>query len=190
VKHWPWNRILAIFASLLVVIGIAPTAYLFIWSKAHNLFPLRMPLPLKRGEYISQFYKTDLDETYVIEIYTDNYPAQTAQMDLDWKIVDDTGTIIKQGTYSDRIDSGYETVGEYRPKLGLRQRIIVRIQNVIQGTDATHPILLIGLPDRNSDYCDVRDIFNAWAVITAGPGALLILFLVFRRMRQPKQQHI
>jgi len=111
-------------------------------------------------------------------------------MDLDWKIVDDTGTIIKQGTYSDRIDSGYETVGEYRPKLGLRQRIIVRIQNVIQGTDATHPILLIGLPDRNSDYCDVRDIFNAWAVITAGPGALLILFLVFRRMRQPKQQHI
>jgi hypothetical protein len=186
VKHWPWNIILIIVASLLIVIGIAPAADLFMWSKAHNLFPLRMPLPVKNGEYTSPFFKTDLDDTYEIEIYTSDYPAQKAQMDLDWKIVDDRGTIIKQGTYSDRIDSGYETIGVYRPKLGLHQRIIVRIQNVIQGTGAAHPILLIGLPDRNNDFYNARDIFTAWAYITVGPGALLLLYLLFRRVKRPK----
>jgi hypothetical protein len=182
----PWKRILAILACLLIVIGIAPPAALF-FGGSHSFFPLQMPLPLKPGEYASQFFKTELDDTYEIEVTTDDYPAQQVQMDLDWKIVDDTGSIIEQGTYSGRIDSGYETIGEYRPKPGLRQRIIVQIQNVIQATGKAHPQLLIGLPQRNSDYCDARDIFNAWAYVTAGPGAILLLFLLIRRIKRSRE---
>jgi hypothetical protein len=183
VKSWLWKNSLAIVACSLIVAGMAPAIDLFTWSKAHNLFPARMPLPLKRGEYTSTFFKADLDETYEIQIGTVDYPAQIAQMDLDWKIVDNRGTILKQGTYSDLIDSGDRTIGEYQPKAGLQQRVIVQIKNVLKGADAAHPQLIIGLPQRSDDFYNVRDVFNVWAVITAVSGALLLIFWLIRRMK-------
>jgi len=190
VKNWPWSIILTIFACLLIVIGIVPRANQFMWRRVHNLQPLRMPLPLKKGEYTSQFFKTDLKDTYKIDFSSDDDPTNLARIDLDWKIVDDRGFIIKQGTYSNPIDNGFDAIGEYRPKLGTRQRIIVRIQNVIPEKVGAHTELLIGLPQRINDFFNIRDMFNAWACITSGPGALLLLFLLIRRMRQPKQQAI
>jgi hypothetical protein len=190
VNSWLWRNSLAIVAGSLIVVGMAPAIDLFIWRKAHNLFPARLPLPLKRGEYASAFFKTDLGEKYEIEISTDDYPAQIAQMDLDWKIVDETGNVIQQGSYKGQINSGPVSIGEYQPRVGSQQRVIVQIQNVLQGTDAAHPLLMIGLPDRSNKFYNSRDVFNAWAVIVAGPGALLLLYWLIRRTKRPAQPNI
>jgi hypothetical protein len=185
-KNWPWNKILVGVAFLLIVVGIVPRARLFFWSKSHNLFPLTMPLPLKSGEYASLSFKTDLRDTYEIDLSTVDYPAKEAQVDLNWKVVDDAGTTIEQGAFEGRIDSGPMKIGQYKPKLGQRQRVIVRINRDVQGTEAVHPQLQIGLPQKNSDLCDAIDILNAWAFVMAGSGAALLLFLLILRMRRSK----
>jgi hypothetical protein len=77
-------------------------------------------------------------------------------------------------------------IGQYKPKLGQRQRVIVRINRDVQGTEAVHPQLQIGLPQKNSDLCDAIDILNAWAFVMAGSGAALLLFLLILRMRRSK----
>jgi hypothetical protein len=62
----PWIRFLFWFGCVLVVVGVAPIAYLIWFGAAHNFQPLSMPLPLKHGEYTSAVFKTDLNETYQI----------------------------------------------------------------------------------------------------------------------------
>ena len=188
-KHWPWGKILASFACLLIVIGIVPPAALF-FGGSHNFFPLEMPLPLKSGEYTSQLFTTDWGDTYEIYIIPADYRAKKVQLNLDWKIVDENGNVIQQGRYSERTETNWVTIGEYQPKIGQRQKIIIKVNQNIEGNSTAQPRLIIGLPQRNSDYFDVRDIFNAWAVITAGPGTLLLFFLLFRRLRRPKIHNI
>ena len=188
-KHWPWNKILAIFACLLILIGIVPPAALFFGGN-RNFFPLQMPLPLEKGEYTSHIFTTDLDDAYEIYIIPDDYRTKKIQLNLDWKIVDESGNVIQQGIYRDRTETNWVAIGKYQPKIGQRQKIIIKVNQNIEGIGTAQPRLIIGLPQRNSDYYDVRDIFNAWAIVTAGPGATYLLFLIFRRMRHPKQQHI
>ena len=188
-KHWPWSKILAIFACLLIVIGIAPPASLF-FGGSHNFFPLKMPLPLTKGEYTSQIFTTDLDDAYEIYIIPDDFRTKKIQLNLDWKIVDESGNVIQQGRYRELTETNWVTIGEFQSKINRRQKIIVKVNQNVEGIGTAQPRLIIGLPQRNSDYYDVRDIFNAWAVIIAGPGAILLLFLLIRRMRQPKQQNI
>jgi hypothetical protein len=56
-KRSPWHTILIGVAVFLVLVGVAPLAYLLWWGNAHNLEPLSVPLSLKRGEYTSPFLK-------------------------------------------------------------------------------------------------------------------------------------
>jgi hypothetical protein len=188
-KSWPRNKILAVVAGSLIFIGVAPRVNLYFWHRAHNLFPLQMPLPVKTGEYTSPFFTTDLDEAYEIEAYTSDYPAQKVQMDLDWKVEDEVGGVIQKGTYSGPIDSGYELIAQYRPKLGTSQRIVIEIRKAVQETGAAHPQLSVGLPYVNSDYYDGRDFLNLLALIVAGTGALLLLFLQIPHLRRVRDRH-
>ena len=83
-KSWPWRMILGSTGGLLIFIGVTPIAYLLWFGTAHNFEPLSAPLSLKRGEYTSALFKTDLDEDYQVEIYF--LPYHRSPLDLDWKI--------------------------------------------------------------------------------------------------------
>jgi hypothetical protein len=184
VKRWTWRRILVSLAFLLVLVGIAPLAYLFWWGNAHNLQPLSVPLSLKRGEYISPFFTTDLNDDYQIEI--DSIPFERTGLDLDWRIVDDSGAMIRQGTYTDQLPGGnWALLGHYRPKRGLRQRIIVRIHQDVQAPES-HPKLNIGLPERGLEQAYGSAAAIGWAAIVAGAGVIMLFVLLILRATRRK----
>jgi hypothetical protein len=191
VKAWRWNRVLAGVAALLIVAGLAPLAYLVWWGNAHNLEPVSMPLTLKRGEYASAFFTTDLDDDYQVDIYF--LPFQRTPLDLDWKIVDGAGRVIQSGSFRDPHPGGNAvTLGHYRPKRGLRQRVLVNIHQDVQTPDPQAPgpdtRLHVGLPERGLEQAYGGAAAIEWAVVVAGTGAimLLILLVMWATRRKPR----
>ena len=138
--------ILARVAWSLIAIGLAPYAYLVLWPLAHNLEPLSVQVSLKRGEYTSPYFTTDLDDAYQVDLSWPQSPDPQTEVDLDWRIVDIDGSVIQQGNYNNRMGrANVVGLGVYRPKRGLRQRIIVNIHHDVQGTDG-NPRLQIEVP--------------------------------------------
>jgi hypothetical protein len=166
----------------LILLGIAPLAHISWWGIGHNLEPLSVPLSLKRGESKSPFFTTDLDDDYQIEIYFLPYPR--TPLDLDWKIVDETGALISSGDYSEDKQQmgGNDAILErhYRPKRGLRQKIIVNIHRDVQARDSDTK-LHIGLPERGLEQAYGFAAAIKWAAIIAGPGAIVLLILAILR---------
>jgi hypothetical protein len=181
-KRWPWHTILIGVAVFLVLVGVAPLAYLLWWGNAHNLEPLSVPLSLKRGEYTSPFFKTDLDDDYQIEIYF--LPNHRTPLDLDWKIVDESGGLIQSGGYREHQQmGGNDAILErhYRPKRGSRQRIIVSIHQDVQAPDSDTR-LHVGLPERGLEQAYGSSAAIMWAAIVAGAGAIMLLVVVILRV--------
>src|ERR1700679_2819653 len=119
-KKWPRVKILFSVACLLVLLGVGPLAFA-IWE-VNQSQPLSQPLTLKRGEYASPYFRTYLGGDYQVQLGWLRFPDAQAMVDLDWKIVDDSGAVIQHGTYSDRLRGANNlNLGEYRPKFGLRQ---------------------------------------------------------------------
>jgi len=181
-KRWPWRTVLISVAVLLVLVGIAPLAYLLWWGDAHNLEPLSVPLSLKRGEYTSPFFTTDLDDDYQIEIYF--LPYHRTPLDLDWKIVNETGALIQTGVYrEDHQMGGNDAILErhYRAKRGSRQRIMVSIHQDVLAPDSDTR-LHIGLPERGLEQAYGSAAAIMWAAIVAGGGAIILLVLMILRV--------
>jgi hypothetical protein len=184
VKKWPWITILVSLACLLVLVGVAPWLYLLWWENAHNPKPLSVPLMLKRGEYTSPIFTTDLSDAYQIDLDLDRFQNEQIQLDLDWKIVDDSGTVIQQGAYREFVAPFATEVrlGEYRPRRGLRQRIIMRIHEDVQG-DGANSRLVIGIPEIGLDIGEGYTLMAIeWMGVVAGSGIILFLVLLIRRM--------
>jgi len=182
VKRWPWNRILAGIACLLILVGVAPLAYLIWFGTAHSFEPLSMPFPLKRGEYTSPYFTTDLDEDYQVEIYS--LPFDRTTLELDWKIVDETGVVIQSGTYTDAGQGrGNDAIlsRNYRPRRGVRQRAMVTVHQDVASTGYSDVRLHVGLPERSLESAYGSAAFLAWAGWIAGPGVLMLLVLLIVR---------
>jgi hypothetical protein len=180
-KRWPWCTILVSLATLLVLVGVAPLAYLLWWGKAHNLEPLSVPISLRRGDYTSPFFTTDLDDDYQIEIYF--LPNHRTPLDLEWKIVDETGALIQSGGHSEDQMGGNDAILErhYRPKRGSRQRIMVSIRQDVQAPESDTR-LHIGLPERGLEQAYGSAAATIWAAIVAGAGAIMLLVLLILRV--------
>jgi hypothetical protein len=180
-KRWPWRTILVSLATLLVLVGVAPLAYLLWWGKTHNLEPLSVPISLRRGDYTSPFFTTDLDDDYQIEIYF--LPYHRTPLDLEWKIVDETGALIQSGGYSEDQMGGNDAILErhYRPKRGSRQRIMVSIRQDVQAPESDTR-LHIGLPERGLEQAYGSAAATIWAAIVAGAGAIMLLVLLILRV--------
>jgi hypothetical protein len=165
--------------SALALMALTPLAYVFYWRSIHNIQPLSVTLSLKRGEYISPLFTTDLDESYQIDMYS--LPPDRTALDLDWEIEDDRWAVIQKGAYRDRVFPGGNsvTLGEYRPRRGLRQRIVLRIHDKEGAVDA-HPVLEISLPERmlTSGYEVPAAI--VWAVLVAMFGVAALWVFLFR----------
>jgi hypothetical protein len=180
-KRWPWRTILVSLATLLVLVGVAPLAYLLWWGKTHNLEPLSVPISLRRGDYTSPFLTTDLDDDYQIEIYF--LPYHRTPLDLEWKIIDETGALIQSGGYSEDQMGGNDAILErhYRPKRGSRQRIMLSIRQDVQATESDTR-LHIGLPERGLEQAYGSAAATIWAAIVAGAGAIMLLVLLILRV--------
>jgi hypothetical protein len=180
-----WHAVLIGIACLLIVVGVAPLAYLLWQGGAHNLEPVSMPISLKRGEYASPFFTTDLDDDYQVDIYF--LPFRRTPLDLDWKVVDDTGKVIQSGSFSDhRYPGGNNAIlGHYRPKRGLRQRVVVNIHQDVQTPDLQAPgsdiRLHVGLPERGLERAYGSAAAIGWAAIVGGAGTLMLLVLLIMR---------
>ena len=181
---WSCIRILFGTACMLVILGIVPWAYILWWETAHNPEPLSMPLLLKSGEYTSPIFVTDLNDAYQIELDWDRFPNKNFQLDLDWKIVNESGTEIQQGVYREVIGPPINEVrlGIYRPKCGLRQRIILRIHEDVQGIGVNSK-LVISNPEIGLNMAEgYIPLAIEWTSAVAGPGVVLFLVLLIIRV--------
>jgi hypothetical protein len=179
VKSWPWNKILVGVACLLILVGVMPLAYAA-WEGAHAQ-PLSVALSIKRGEYKSPYFRTYLGGNYQIQLGWARLPNPQTELDLDWEVVDDSGAVIQQGAYRERLRGANEVnLGEYRPKFGLRQRIITRVHQDVQG-DSGNARLEIGQPEVSLDISYGIILILGWAVILGGTGAVMLFILMIRK---------
>jgi hypothetical protein len=134
-----------------------------------------------------------LTGAYQIDI--DSLPFERTALDLDWRIVDDNGAVIREGAYSDSDPAGgYRplpaarlerrgnavTLGEYRPNFGKRQRIIMRVHQDVQG-DSAVARLEIGQPEVSLELSYGIFLILGWAGIVGGAGRVMLLVLLIRR---------
>jgi hypothetical protein len=176
VKNWPWNRILIGVACLLILVGVGPVVYAF-WEAAHAQ-PLSMPLSLKRGEYGSPYFRTYLGGDYQIQLGWAQFPDPRTQLDLDWRIVDDSGFVLQQGTYNEQLrGANGVNLGQYRPKFGRRQTIIIRVHQDVKGNSA-NARLVIGQPEVSLDLSYGSFLLFSWAAVVGSPGVILLCVLL------------
>ncbi|MGO9436737.1 MAG: hypothetical protein ACLPH3_09030 [Terracidiphilus sp.] len=191
-KNSPWRKVFGIIAGLLILVGVSPAVYFWWFGTAHNFDPLSAPISLRRGEYTSAFFKTDLDEDYQVEIYFLPYPR--SPLDLDWKIVDESGALIQSGVYTENPRLGGNDAiltRKYRPKLGSANRIILNIHQDVQAknSEQPHPTdtrLYVGLPERGLERAWGYAAATVWAAAIAGPGAIVLAVLLVMRAIRPK----
>jgi hypothetical protein len=196
-KRWPWRRILTVVAGVLIVVGAAPQAFLYWFASMHNFQPLSMELPLKQGEYTSAEFKTDLDENYMVQIVLADPTEraiglnENAVLDLDWKIVNAGGAVIRQGTENTLLRiANSVNLGEYHPKRGERQRLIVNLHREIEEPEGSHVTLEVNSTEDPEGMAFGAFIAFWWACIVAGSGAILLLVLLVLRVVQKKPQHM
>jgi hypothetical protein len=179
------NNVLVLVAVMcfLALVAIAPLTCALWWRNAHNLQPLSVSISLKRGEYTSPYFTTDLNDAYQIEMDWDRFPDALAKLEVTWKIIDDSGTVIQEGTYNDQIRGGDgTTLGEYRPKRGLRQRVVLQIHQDVQGFDAHHPRLEVSMPETMLESSGYEvPVAIVWAGLVGVVGVTTLLVLIFRQ---------
>ncbi len=176
-KRLPWATILLSVGASLVLIGVAPLGYLFWRGSTQNWEPLATRISLKRGEFKSPLFTTDLDEDYQVEIYS--LPPHQIPLDLDWRITDEKGTIIQSRTYIENREMGGTDAiftRSYRPKRGLRQRVIVDIHQGVPVDDPDIDTRLhVGLPEKGLQQAYASAAAVTWSLIVPGPGAIMVL---------------
>jgi hypothetical protein len=173
-----------ILGSILVLVGVGPLLYLLWFGASHNFEPLSMPLPLKQGQYTSPEFKTDLDDTYQIDLNLDGMFVNQMNVHLFWKVVDNHGAVLAQGEYRNLYGGNSAHLGFYRSKRGVRQRLVLTLPEDTQGMNNARARLSIGDPEQTLDMAYGSAAFLGWAVVIAGPGLILLLIALFRQLSQ------
>ena len=190
-RRWPSRRILSILAMLLIVVGVTPLAALLWHGWTHNFQPLSMQLPTAKGEYTSAEFKTDLDEGYMIQLELMDESHRSielnpdATIDLDWKIVDTNGAVIAKGVQDGRIGGNEVNFGEYKPRRGTHQRMIVNIHEDIAEPAGSTLTLQVNSEEDPEGAAFGFVIFSWWALIVGGAGAVILLALFILRTARP-----
>lgn len=207
-KMIAWNRSFLLIACALISVGVAPVTYLAWFANCHNFTPLSVPLSLGVGEYTLPSFSTDLKLPYSLVLVSDRIldgqeascleGAKVIDSDrcrgagrilvMNWKIVSNTGSIIQQGSYNDRIYSGDEVwLGVYSPKRGEHPKVILRIYQDVPGYDAAHSKLEIRANVAYTEFlCDKLWYATAWAVVIGLPGIIMLLAILKRSGLAPR----
>jgi hypothetical protein len=188
-KQWLTPKILIGSGCILILLGIAPLAFA-LWEASQSR-PLSMPLPLKRGEYTSPYFRTYLSGTYQIDV--DSLPFERTPLDLDWTIVDDRDAAILQGSFVDpergspiwpgnshEFRGNTVGLGAYRPRFGLRQRIITRVHKDVEASNSIAR-LEIGQPEISLELSYGSFLLLGWAGVVGGTGGVMLLILLIQQ---------
>jgi hypothetical protein len=184
-SNWPWRKIFFAIGCLLMLIGCLPLAALLWHGYAHNFQPLSMKLPSEPGTFTSTAFKTDLDGSYMVQV--DLMDAQhrssglnpDAVLDLDWKIVDLNGAVIAQGSQNAVISlANNMNLGQYRPRRGLRQRMVVNIHREITEPPGTMVMLEVNSVEDPEGAAFGFVVLSLWAAIVGGLGAVILLVVL------------
>jgi hypothetical protein len=186
-KRWLSARTAIGVGWFLVGVGLLPFGYLLLWGSTHNSEPVSEQISLQRGQLVSPYFKPEIDGTYQISLYWLKYPNPATRVDLDWRIVDSQDVIIDQGTYNNAIRGGNIVgLGDYHPQRGVRQRIIVNVHQDVNGPDR-EATLEVGIPEVALDIDEgAYPLAMGWAVITTGPGIVMLAVIWFWRRFSPK----
>ncbi len=186
-KKWPWNKILVCVGWLLVVAGITPGAYILVrLGNAHDQKPLSVPVSLKQGAFISPYFTAISGSDYDIDLNWDMIPARQTFLDLDWKIMADSGQVVEQGTVNSVLrGANMITLGSYKPTAEQREQIVLNVhEDVDQG--GAHAKLEIGPPDTLADLSQAIPFAAGWAAFVAGPGTILLIALAILGAKRRK----
>ena len=183
-KKWSWRKILAIIGCCLVVVGLIPVASSFWLEYESRPEPFIMSFPLQKGEYTSSPFKTGFNGPSRIDLEWDrSIPAKQKSLDLEWKIVDDTGKIVAKGFHNRWI------AGNSAPLYGANdvyrkgQRIVVTLPHDVRDVDQSMRVkITVDVAEIALDE-SYAGIGIVWAAIVAGPGAILLIVLAVRRAR-------
>jgi hypothetical protein len=189
-RKLPWFRIAVGLALALVLVGIAPLAYMTWEGRAGNLQPLSMPLPQKAGEYTSLFFATNFYDDYQIDIYF--LRPGRKPLDIDWKIVDETGATLAGGHYRETaMETGGNVVSlerNYRPKRGVRQRAVVTLHQDIDAPISGDTRLYIDQPEKSLEVSYAGPAAMMWAAAFTGTGVVILFLLMAHRVAKPQSQ--
>ncbi len=182
-NRWLSARTATGVAWFLICLGPLPLVCLLLWAFTHNSQPVSEQISLRRGQFISHYFKPELDADYQVNLnWLGKFPSRQTQVDLDWKIVDSQGLVIDQGTYNGSLD-GANTVklAEYHPQRGVNQRIIVNVHRDVDGPDG-EARLDIEVPEVSLDMAEgAYPLAVGWAAITTIPGIVMLAAVWFWR---------
>jgi hypothetical protein len=184
-KRWSSGKILLGVGVSLILVGVTSIGFLLWRGSTQNWEPVPNHISLKRGEYKSPLFTTDSDDDYQIEIYS--LPPHQIPLELDWRSVDQSGTNIESGAYSEAHQMGGTDAiltRSYRPKRGSIQRIIIDIHQDVQVDDADTR-LHVGLPEKGLEQAYGSALAIRWVIIVGGLGVLMILVLLLLGALRP-----
>jgi hypothetical protein len=168
----------------LIGVGLLPLGCLLLWAYTHNSQPISEPIFLRRGQFVSRYFKPELNGTYQVSLsWLNKFPSRETKVDLDWEIVDSQGQVIDQGTYDSSLDgSNIVELGEYHPQQRVRQRIIVNVHREVNGPDG-EARLEVGVPEVGLELAEgYFPLAIEWAGIVGGLAVVIFLVLLILRL--------
>jgi hypothetical protein len=173
---------------LLVVAGIAPGVYVLVkLGGSPPPTPLSFPVTLKQGTITTSEFTPTSSATSLIELDWNGFPARQTAVDLDWKIVADNGSVVQQGSLA-TILRGANTLnlGQYQPTPGQAQKVVLNVHSDTLGAGA-NAILKVGSPEQPVALSYDLPRVASWALWVGGPGALLLLVLLFMKFNYERK---
>lgn len=171
--RWTWSNRSFVAASVLVLLGVAPIAGLTGWSLLGNPNPVSMPVPVRPGTYSSPWFTTRINDLYELDLGTT--PSRQNTVDLTWQIVDASGNILAAGKWQDKTSGTHSIMlARYRPKPGLRQRVIINIPHGVAGSEPI-PTISLYCPEASLDFSYEAPVVTLWAIVLLGLASLVIM---------------
>jgi hypothetical protein len=189
VKNWPWYRILVFVGFLLVVAGITPGAYVLARLSGNpNPKPFSVPVTLKQGTVTTPEFTPTSSGINFIELDWAGMPLRQTAVDLDWKIVTGDGSVIQQGAITTMLRGANNlTLGQYQPTPGQLQKVVLNVHTDTLGT-AVNATLKVGPAGESVAFSSDIPVVVTWATWIAGPGALLLIVLLFVKIRRERAE--
>jgi hypothetical protein len=179
-----WRRILAVIAACLILVGLYPLAGCFWLSYAPRPEPSVMQFPLKKGQYTSSPFESGFHGPSRIDLEWQK-PMSQSWLDLDWKLVDDKGATVKQGSHHYWIFGN--TAALYGWPEGFRrgQRMVVTVAHDVQGVDEpTQLKVSVDADEIGLDMSYGYGIALIWAGVFVVPGTIILIALLIHRLRR------
>ena len=182
--RWIWSNRSFVAACALVLFGIAPIACLMGWGFFGNLDPVSMPVPVRPGNYSSPWFTTRINDLYELDLGTT--PWRQNPVDLTWQIIDASGNILATGNWHDKTSGTHSIMlARYRPKPGLRQRVLINIPHDVAGSEPV-PTLSLYCPEASLDYSYEAPVAITWAIFFLGLAVFFVIAFVPRFLHRSR----